>query len=169
MSSADDTASHDSTEDEADGRSAAVPAEPSPASTLVGRRIADRYTMEALLGTGALGRTFRARREADGQAVAIKLLHPAMGEREGVRRRIARDVEAGARLEHLHIAQVFEQGDDPEEGPFVCRELLEARTAARAARDWARADRLRDDLRDLGIEVSDRSDGASEARRTDRR
>ena len=43
-------------------------------------------------------------------------------------------------------------------------ELLEARAAARAARDWALADRLRRELHELNVEVVDRADGTSEAR-----
>lgn len=39
--------------------------------------------------------------------------------------------------------------------------LVVARTQARAARDWAEADRLRDALADLGVEVTDTKDGAS--------
>jgi cysteinyl-tRNA synthetase len=38
-------------------------------------------------------------------------------------------------------------------------ELLEQREAARASRDWAQADRLRDELRALGFEVRDGPDG----------
>jgi len=37
--------------------------------------------------------------------------------------------------------------------------LLEARVAARAARDWAAADRLRDELASLGVAVEDTRDG----------
>ena len=44
--------------------------------------------------------------------------------------------------------------------------LLEARSAARAARDWARADELRDELAALGIEVIDGPDGTTWRRRT---
>jgi cysteinyl-tRNA synthetase len=43
--------------------------------------------------------------------------------------------------------------------------LLDARTRARAARDFARADQLRDELRGLGIEPIDRADGSSDWRR----
>jgi cysteinyl-tRNA synthetase len=43
-------------------------------------------------------------------------------------------------------------------------DLLAARTEARAAGDYAEADRLRERLRDLGVEPVDRSDGSSEAR-----
>ncbi|TME10039.1 MAG: cysteine--tRNA ligase [Chloroflexi bacterium] len=48
--------------------------------------------------------------------------------------------------------------------PEGAAELLAARTAARAKHDWPAADRLRDELRALGVEVVDLPDGTSEAR-----
>jgi cysteinyl-tRNA synthetase len=36
---------------------------------------------------------------------------------------------------------------------------LESRTEARAQRDWAQADRIRDRLKEAGIEVTDTADG----------
>ena len=38
-------------------------------------------------------------------------------------------------------------------------EMLEARAAARAARDWAASDRLRDELAERGVAVEDTRDG----------
>jgi cysteinyl-tRNA synthetase len=46
------------------------------------------------------------------------------------------------------------------EAPPRVRELLESREAARAARDFAEADRLRDEIRSLGWEVRDGAGGA---------
>jgi cysteinyl-tRNA synthetase len=43
--------------------------------------------------------------------------------------------------------------------PEGAEALLEARLAARAARDWAASDRLRDELADLGVAVEDTRDG----------
>jgi cysteinyl-tRNA synthetase len=45
------------------------------------------------------------------------------------------------------------------EPPRQARELLERRERARGERDWAEADRLRDELRGLGWEVRDGPDG----------
>lgn len=45
--------------------------------------------------------------------------------------------------------------------PAHVRGLLERRTAARSQRDWATADRLRDELRDAGWEPIDGPDGSS--------
>jgi cysteinyl-tRNA synthetase len=43
--------------------------------------------------------------------------------------------------------------------PDGARQRLDARQAARAARDWATADRLRDELAAIGVSVSDTADG----------
>jgi cysteinyl-tRNA synthetase len=44
--------------------------------------------------------------------------------------------------------------------PEQALELLEKRNAARAARDWAAADALRDELAALGFTVEDRAEGS---------
>ena len=41
----------------------------------------------------------------------------------------------------------------------VVQALLEAREQARANRDWARADQIRDELKALGWEIRDSADG----------
>jgi cysteinyl-tRNA synthetase len=51
--------------------------------------------------------------------------------------------------------------------PAGARELLAARSRARAVRDWPAADRLRDELREVGVEPIDRADGTSDWRRLD--
>ena len=43
--------------------------------------------------------------------------------------------------------------------------LLERRTRARAAKDFAESDRLRDELAGLGVEVADTRDGTTWRRR----
>jgi cysteinyl-tRNA synthetase len=67
-------------------------------------------------------------------------------------------------IPHASDASLAAAGDLPAGAP----ELLEARAAARAARDWATADKLRDELRAMGVEVTDRADGSSAASRIDR-
>jgi cysteinyl-tRNA synthetase len=49
--------------------------------------------------------------------------------------------------------------DEPEDLPLGATELLAAREAARARRDWASSDRLRDELAGLGVAVEDTKDG----------
>jgi cysteinyl-tRNA synthetase len=49
--------------------------------------------------------------------------------------------------------------DEPDQLPEGAAVLLEARVAARGGRDWAAADRLRDELAELGVVVEDTRDG----------
>ena len=77
-----------------------------------------------------------------------------------------RRLEAGERVgtgrlrEMLYafgLERLVDQAD--EEAPEEVRELADRREAARAARDFAEADRLRDDLAEQGWEVRDTADG----------
>ena len=55
-----------------------------------------------------------------------------------------------------YLAQYAPKGED---APEEVRALAEERKAARAARDWARSDELRDRLKSLGYAVKDTKDG----------
>lgn len=54
--------------------------------------VADKYRLEALIGSGAMGRVFRARHLLLGHAVALKFLHEFI-ERDDLRSRFTREVE----------------------------------------------------------------------------
>ena len=55
--------------------------------------------------------------------------------------------------------------DEEEEAPAEARALMEERQAARAAKDYDRADSIRDQLAKLGWEVRDEAGGARLVRR----
>jgi cysteinyl-tRNA synthetase len=82
-------------------------------------------------------------------------------------RELERDesVAPGAKLEaFLHVDQVLglDLSTDIGKSPVLpagAGEMLEARERARAAEDWKEADRLRDELADLGVRVSDTPEG----------
>jgi cysteinyl-tRNA synthetase len=84
-----------------------------------------------------------------------------------VLRELERDesVAPGAKLESfLHLDQVLGLDLSIEIGktpvlPSGAGPLLESRARAREAGDWAAADRLRDELADLGVRVSDTPEG----------
>ena len=54
----------------------------------------------------------------------------------------------------LYQKKEEEQGDDG-----AIEALIQARTAAKAAKDWAKADQIRDQLKDMGIEIKDTPNG----------
>lgn len=135
MSSASDTGDDVPPTADATERRAAPPIAPATLAGGVDRTAVGGYVLDGLLGRGTLGRTFRAHRESDPSTpVALKVLHPEIVANETYKRRLTREIEAAAKLEHVHVARVFAHGDDPDCGTFVCRELLEGddlRTAVR--------------------------------------
>ncbi len=87
-----------------------------------------------------------------------------------------RDVAAGSKFESFaHADQLLgldlarDVGRVPAEPPLPdgARPRLAARQAARAARDWATADRLRDELAAIGVAVTDTADGQAWTVRSD--
>ncbi len=58
-----------------------------------------------------------------------------------------------------NINQVLQIQPDEETIPSEAQGLLEQRTAARAAKDWAQSDALRQKIAELGWTVKDTKDG----------
>jgi len=87
------------------------------------------WTLESLLGAGGMGEVWLARRSDgayDGEA-AIKLLKPGM-DSAAVLRRFAQERQALARLDHPHIARLFDAGLDAQGCPFVVMERVQGRS-----------------------------------------
>ena len=72
------------------------------------------------------------------------------------------DAQRRALLLDFDVVLGLDLGAPPSEEaplPAAAAGILERRATARAARDWAAADALRDELAALGVEVSDTADG----------
>ena len=93
--------------------------------------------MEGLLGRGGMGEVYRATREQDGRAVALKLLPAALAGEERYRRRFGRESRLAATLSHPHLVPVLGSGDHDGalwismqlvDGPDLASVLAERRT-----------------------------------------
>ena len=71
--------------------------------------LADRYRLEAVLGTGASATVYLAEDLRHGRQVALKVLHSALGAALGVER-FQREIRTQARLQHPHILPLFDSG-----------------------------------------------------------
>jgi serine/threonine-protein kinase len=94
-------------------------------SSLVGRQIG-AYVIEALLGEGATGTVWRARR-ADGRFegwAALKLLHLSLIGRAGALR-FKREAVILARVAHSNIARLLDAGVTEDGQPYLVLELVE--------------------------------------------
>jgi hypothetical protein len=70
-----------------------------------------RYAVIEPLGAGGMGVVYRARDEKLERMVAIKLLAPGMFTGDEARRRFHKEALALAKLSHVHIAAVYDVGE----------------------------------------------------------
>ena len=83
------------------------------------------YVLESLLGSGAFGVVWLAKRTDNGERVAIKVMHPeAAVSRESVER-FRREAWALSQLQSPHIARMFEFLTGPPFGMALVMEYIE--------------------------------------------
>jgi tetratricopeptide (TPR) repeat protein/tRNA A-37 threonylcarbamoyl transferase component Bud32 len=86
------------------------------------------YRIERKIGSGGMGAVFLARDLTLDRLVAIKFLAEQDDERS--RKRLLREAQAVAALDHECIAGVFEVGTDPAGGDFIVMQYVEGETLA---------------------------------------
>ncbi len=94
----------------------------------VGSVLEEKWTLERLLGAGAMGAVYAARHR-NGARAAVKVLHPELARVPEVRERFLREGLAANGVEHRGAVQVLDDGTvkaGPDEGlPYLVMELLE--------------------------------------------
>jgi serine/threonine-protein kinase len=107
------------------GRSLAVP---------VGTVLAERYQIQALLGTGGLGRVYRAHDRMLDEQVAIKVLHVEASRSGELGRRFRSEIKLARKVRHRNVCAIHEYG---EQGAyrFVAMELVDGVDLHRVIRD----------------------------------
>jgi serine/threonine protein kinase len=93
-----------------------------------GAFFADRYRIDSLLGSGAMGRVYAAVEMHTGRKVALKVLHKErLGEEETVER-FRREAEVLASIGHPCIVQVYAFHHTSDGTPYLAMEMLEGVT-----------------------------------------
>ena len=77
----------------------------------VGELVDEKYTVEQLLGSGAMGTVYRVRHEGLGSQFALKILSPVYSFDKNYRHRFQREAKINARLKHQHVVQVYDTGE----------------------------------------------------------
>ncbi len=103
----------------------------------IGRVLADRYRIDALLGAGGMGAVYLAQHLGIGRAVAIKVLDTRFGTDVEARQRFEREALASGRLDHPNIVSVTDFGIDGERSFLVMEALTGESLGARMEREGA--------------------------------
>ncbi|MFN9810761.1 MAG: serine/threonine-protein kinase, partial [Deltaproteobacteria bacterium] len=95
---------------------------------LLGRTLAGKYRLDALLGEGAMGRIYQAHHVLLDKDVAIKVLHQHLGGEDRVAKRFHREARAASRLSHPNSVQILDFGGTDDGVLYIAMELLDGVT-----------------------------------------
>jgi serine/threonine protein kinase len=95
---------------------------------LIGIILADKYRIEAHLGTGGMCDVYRARHSLIGKQVAVKVLKPELAADPKISQRFEQEALAASRVRHPHAIDVTDFGVDQHNRPFIVMELVDGMT-----------------------------------------
>jgi serine/threonine-protein kinase len=122
---------------------------------LLGATIAGRFTILGRLGRGSMGSVYRARQQAVGRDVALKIVRRDRASDPETKARFEREARAVSSLTSPHTITAFDFGEAEDGSWFLAMEMLEGETVGDRLRrerriDWLDAARFaRDALRAL--------------------
>ena len=93
--------------------------------------LADRYRLDEPIAAGGVGQVWRATDQVLQRQVAVKLLRPEYADHPETLSRFRAEARHAGSLAHPAIAQVYDYGDNPLEGPpYLVMELVEGPSLA---------------------------------------
>jgi serine/threonine-protein kinase len=122
---------------------------------LLGTTIAGRFTILGKLGSGSMGAVYRARQDAVGRDVALKLVRRDRAHDPETKGRFEREARAISALVSPHTVTAFDFGEAEDGAWFLAMEMLEGETVGERLRrvgpfEWSDALRFtRDALKSL--------------------
>lgn len=118
---------------------------------LIGRTLADRYRIEALIARGGMARVYRAHDERLDRDVAVKVLSAPYANDPGFTARFLNEARVAASLSHPSLVHVYDSGSD-DGAHFIVMELLDRHRSLRQILD-ERGRLERDEVVRIGREL----------------
>ena len=102
----------------------------SPADRVIGRLIADRYRVVALVGSGGMGEVYRAEHVGLKRPTALKFMRPALGQDPAALARFKREAEQASRISHPNVGAIYDFGETDDGLVFLAMEFIEGESLA---------------------------------------
>jgi serine/threonine-protein kinase len=94
---------------------------------LVGRTIAGKFRIEAMVGRGSMGCVYKATQLNLKKTVAIKVLNPSRPADGAYAARFKREAKAASRMDHPNSLRVLDWGEDDDGILYIAMEFLQGR------------------------------------------
>ncbi len=94
---------------------------------MTGRLLDGRYRIGPAIARGGMASVYEATDLRLDRTVAVKVMHPGLGDDDEFAARFVREARAAARLSHPNVVAVFDQGDD-DGTVFLAMELVPGHT-----------------------------------------
>ncbi|MFL6004501.1 MAG: Stk1 family PASTA domain-containing Ser/Thr kinase [Nocardioides sp.] len=79
---------------------------------MIGRLLDGRYRIRARIARGGMASVYEATDIRLDRTVAVKVMHPGLGDDDEFAARFVREARAAARLSHPNVVSVYDQGDE---------------------------------------------------------
>jgi eukaryotic-like serine/threonine-protein kinase len=102
---------------------------------LVGAIVADRYHVLRKLGEGGMGQVYLAEHVKMGRKSALKVMNPAMVKDADAISRFNREAANASRINHPHVADVYDFGETSDGMIYLAMELVEGPSLTKLIED----------------------------------
>lgn len=101
---------------------------------MIGKRLGDRYELEARIGSGGMAVVYLAKDQVLDRHVAVKILNESLSNDENFVDRFRREARAAAKLSHPNVVNIYDVGQDGTVH-YIVMEHIEGRTLKERIRD----------------------------------
>lgn len=84
-----------------------------------------QFVLGKLVGSGALGKVYRARLQTDGQVVAVKFMHRHLWTDPTSKLSFLREIDHASKINHHGVVKYLGWGQSPHGGPYLVCEYVE--------------------------------------------
>ena len=96
-----------------------------------------QFVLGKMVGSGALGKIYRARLQSDGEVVAVKFMHRHLWTNPNSRLSFLREIDHASKINHPGIVKYLGWGQSPHGGPYLVCEYVDGQSLANVERNSA--------------------------------